>query len=524
MPEEIQEQPQHFDVDRKLDLIRRRHLQFLIPLLLGWMLVWSASWIIAPRYKSTTTILVQQPSVAGDVVNIGDDMARRLESITEQMMSRTRLLTIIGKLHLYESAARTPNPDEQVTRMRKDISIDLVRDPGTNKINSFKVSYTAASPEIAQRVTSELTGLFINYNRLQLEHESQDTTTFMEKQLEDARTALAQQEARVRQFQSAHEGELPSQQQSNIQILNGLQAQLQQEQDALNTAKQQRVYLQSLIQQYRAAEPVEVKPAAGPGAELAALDTQLQKMRADLTDLRGRYTDQHPAVISLKAAIAQTQKQREDLAAQIKSSSAGPGGLGTDQGAVLLQLQSQQQANQIEIANREEGVKNLQSRINEYQGRLNAEPAAEQQLADLTRGYEQSQKNYDDLLKKKNDSSLATSMEQMQELDRFSVLDPPSLPVKPDFPNRIKFCAMGLAFGIALGAAVVALLEFLDDRLHSEQQIEDMLSAPILAEVPEILRTSDERRQRHRAILGWTVAVVVFLVIVAGSAFSYLHA
>lgn len=524
MPEELQDQPQKFDLHRKLDLVRRRHLQFLIPLLLGWLLVWSASWIIAPRYKSTTTILVQEPAVPGDVVNIGSDMSRRLESITEQMMSRTRLLTIIEKLHLYEMGPRKLNPDAQVAQMRRDINIDLVRDPGTNKIDSFKVSYTAASPEIAQRVTSELTGLFIHYNQQQLEHESRDTNAFMEKQLEDARTALAQQEARVRQFETAHVGELPTQQQSNIQILNGLQAQLQQEEDALNTATQQRVYLQSLIQQYRTVRPVESKAADGPGAEVAALDAQLQKMRADLTDLRGRYTDQHPAVISLKSAIAQTQKQRDDLAAQIRSGSAGPGGLGTDQGAVLPQLQSQQQANQIEITNREREVQSLKSRINEYQSRLNAEPAAEQQLAELTRGYEQSQANYNDLLKKKNDSALATSMEQMQEHERFSVLDPASLPVKPDFPKRLQFCAIGLVVGFIFGAVTVGVLEFFDDRLHNDQDIEELLPVAVLAEVPEILNSADQRWQKQRMVLGWAVAALTFAIILIGSAFSYLHA
>ena len=54
----------------------------------------------------------------------------------------------------------------------------------------------------------------------------------------------------------------------------------------------------------------------------------------------------------------------------------------------------------------------FEARINEYQGRLNSQPGTEQQLADLNRGYEQSKANYDDLLKKKNQSAMATSMEQ----------------------------------------------------------------------------------------------------------------
>ena len=96
----------------------------------------------------------------------------------------------------------------------------------------------------------------------------------------------------------------------------------------------------------------------------------------------------------------------------------------------MPQLQSQLQANQIEIKNREQAIATLTSRINDYQARLNQEPIREQQLADLTRGYDQSKASYDELLKKKNDSAMATSMELLQQGERFRVLDPPSLPIE----------------------------------------------------------------------------------------------
>ena len=75
----------------------------------------------------------------------------------------------------------------------------------------------------------------------------------------------------------------------------------------------------------------------------------------------------------------------------------------------------------------------------------------EQQLSDLTRGYEQSKANYDSLLKKKNESAMATSMELLQQGERFRIIDPPSLPVKPEFPNRLKFCGIGLGYRFGLG-------------------------------------------------------------------------
>ena len=115
----------------------------------------------------------------------------------------------------------------------------------------------------------------------------------------------------------------------------------------------------------------------------------------------------------------------------------------------MLQLQGQLQANQVEIANREQAIAALKAKVGEYQARLNDEPVREQQLADLTRGYDQSKANYDDLLKKENESKMATSMEQMQKGERFRMLDPPSLPLKPDFPDRLKFC--GIRVGLRSG-------------------------------------------------------------------------
>jgi hypothetical protein len=144
-------------------------------------------------------------------------------------------------------------------------------------------------------------------------------------------------------------------------------------------------------------------------------------------------------------------------------------------------------------------------------------------MADLTRGYEQSKANYDDLLKKKNESEMATSMEQMQQGERFRMLDPPSLPAKPDFPNRIKLCGIGLGVGFALGLVLVAGLELMDDRLQSEKEIKALLPAAIISEIPEILIPSEERSNKRRVAAGWAVAALVAVTILAGSALSYLH-
>jgi succinoglycan biosynthesis transport protein ExoP len=531
MSEEFQEQEaEPIDLSRFVDLIRRRHIQFLIPLFLGWLLVWGSSWFLQARYLSSTLILVEEPTMPKNYVepNVNDDLQSRLQSISQQILSRTRLLLIIDKLNLYAGKKNhPPTSDDKVDLMRKDIGIDLVRDR-SEAITAFRINYTAPSPKIAQEVTSKLTSLFIDENLKVRQQQSEDTTLFMQSQLEGARQSLASQEAKIRDFQAAHEGELPTQQTTNLQILSGLQAQYQNEQQALNTAKQQRIYFQTQLDQYHA---LQGHSSTGDGPSgLPAIDQQLDKMRAQLTELSSHYTDSYPDVQQLKSQIAKTEKIRSNFIAELKrnadkqdSSAAAHEVVDPTQSAQLIQLQGQLHSSQLEITNREHGIADLNARIGEYQKRLNQAPASEQQLADLTRGYEQSKSNYDGLLKKENESRMATSMEQLQQGERFTILDPPSLPLKPAFPNRLKMCGMGFVVGTVLGALVAGILEFLDDRLHSDKQIKRLLPTAVISEVPEMLTTTDERRGRMKLLFGWAMAALVLVSILAGSAFSYLH-
>ncbi len=517
------EQSEGIDIQRYLQVVRRRHIHFLVPLLLGWLLVWGASWVLPARYKSNTLILVEQPTMPKTYVesNVNDDLQNRLQSITQQILSRTRLLLIIDKLHLYDDSRRHLTPDEKVELMRKDIDIELVRDAHDDQITAFKISYSARDAHVAQRVTSELSSLFINDNLKVRQQQSEDTTKFIESQLENARASLADQEAKVRDFKGRHEGALPSQEASNLQILSGLQAQLQNEQDSLNTARQQRVYLQTLLDQYRTLHPIPASVDSTPTS-----DQDIERLKAKLADLRSRYTDHYPEVESLEDEINKAEKTRDAVNAQPKTRGNGvrqSDAADVSHNPASLQLQGQLQANQVEITNREQAIAELKARVDGYQDRLNSEPESEEQLADLTRGYDQSKANYDDLLKKQDESEMATSMEHMQQGERFSILDPPSLPLKPDFPNRLKFCEIGLGLGLVFGLVVVVVCEFMDDRLHSEKEIKLLLPVAILTEIPVIVSPADERRSKRKMFLGWAMAAFSVITILAGSAFSYLH-
>jgi polysaccharide biosynthesis transport protein len=544
MVDDLEEQSSEgIDVQHYLGIVRRRHFHFLIPFFVAWAVVWAASWVLPPRYLSSTLILVEQPTMPQEYVkpNVNDDLQERLQSITQQILSRTRLLHIIDQFNLYAGPRSKGSPDAKVDRMRKDIGIDVVRDE-RRQITAFNVSYMSRDPHLAQAVTSELTNLFINENVEESTKQANDNTKFLEGQLETARKTLSEQEEKVREFKAQYVGEMPDQLASNLQILSGLQSQLQTEENALNTARQQHVYLQSMVDQYRTMQGASKASDGTPTVGLPALDQELDKLKAQLADLSSHYTDRHPDVRNLKEQIAKTEKMRDQLVASMKAkdaaahtegqteaqtdgsdAAASSGTADPTQVSLLAPIQGQLKSNQVEITNHERSIAALKVKMDEYQGRLNQEPIREQQLADLTRGYDQSKSNYDDLLKKKNDSAMATSMVVQQRGERFQVIDAPSFPQRPDFPNRLKFCGIGLGIGLALGVVVAGAFEFMDDRMYDEKELKKLLPAEVIAEIPAIVNVADQQRATLKVWLGWATAAVVFVTILAGSAISFLR-
>jgi succinoglycan biosynthesis transport protein ExoP len=532
VPEDSEEKLESMNLEQYLGFVRRRRWYFLVPLFVGWLIVWGVSWLLPSVYRSATLILVEQPTVPSQYVvpNIAaDNLQDRLQSITQQILSRTRLLRIIENQNLYAGSRRRLTQDEVVDQMRKDIEIELVHD--RDQLTAFNVYYSSNDPRVAQQVTQELTSLFISENLEARQEQSENTTRFLESHLEEARKSLSEQEERVRRFKDDHLGDLPGQLQSNLQILTGLQSQLGGEQGALDRARQQNVYLESLLAQYRSVQ--RSRSPDTPSMGLSALEQELDTLKSRLADLRSRYTEQHPDVRKMKEQIANAEKMKrqvtEDLKARAATSAADDASAGPKSDAEIkemspmAELESQLKVNRLEIANRERTLEELKEKIGEYQSRLTREPVREQQLADLTRNYDQSRANYESLLKKKNDSELATSLERRQQGEHFRILDPPSLPVKPHSPDRLKLSVIGLFVGLTLAAAFSAGAEMLDDRVYSERELKALLPVDLIAEIPPVTTPREKERQKTSALLGWAVTGLEFVLILTGFAISYFR-
>lgn len=516
-----------------MQIARRRQWWLILPLFFTWAVVMMAAWFIPPKYRSETVIIVEQQKIPEQYVvpNVAIDLQQRLQSMTQQILSRTRLLGIINAFHLYRKGQSASDPDPLVEQMRNDIKIDLVQAPGRPwELSAFKISYSAATPELAQQVTEKLSSLFIEENLRNRQQLSEDTTRFLENQLEEARKNLAAQEERLRDFKTRYLGELPEQLQTNVQILSGLQSRLQAATEALDQASQQKLYLQSLLTQYKTLRNQLAVGHSDSDLNPISVDEELTKLRAQLADLSSRYMPKHPDIVRLKKQIADAETLKQQMDAELKT--ARPDGsldaVGRPQSvsdlqamSPMLQIDGQIKSNQLEIANRKQEIRRLEAQIEQYQARLNLTPLREQQLAAITRDHEQSRTNYESLLNKKMQSEMATNLEKRQEGEQFRIIDPPNFPQKPYSPNRFRFSLLGLIAGLFLSAGLTAFIEMRDERVNSEDDLLGITPVPILAAIPLLQTPAQQEKRVWHTRIQFAAAALLMAAIPAITVLAY---
>jgi len=515
-----QEQEQSLSISQYVQMVRHRKWWLISGLFIGWAIVTAVSWVLPAKYRSEAVVLVERQQVNETLVkpNVQTSLQQRLDAMTQRVLSRSRLKSLIDKDKLYPKQVKSTGIDDVIDLMRKDIEIELVvaNKKKADDLTGFKVSYGGSSAKVAQQVTGELVQFFLDENDAISQENSKQATDFFKSELENAKKDLDDQELKLREFKARHLGVLPEQLASNLQILNGLQGRLQAANDGLSRAQQQQTYLQSLLSQYH----TNTDTGEAEGSAPPMIEQHLTEMKAQLAALRARYTDKHPDVVRLEQDIAQTESLQKSMEADVKSGKSS----GQREGlAPLAQVKSQLKANELDIAGRRKDIKDIESEISVYQARLNQTPQTEQELAGVIRDHAQSQSNYDSLLARMQQSELASNLVTRQQGEQFRVVDPPSLPATPEFPDHLKFSLGGIGAGLALGLILTVGREITNQFVYTDQQALSLVRAPILTSVPSLATESEKSKQKRSAIIQTVAASLLLIMIPLGTLFAYLH-
>jgi len=472
-------------------------------------------------YLSQTVILVVPQRVPESYVRstVTLPIEGRLRSITEQILSRTRLERIILEFNLYPEQRKVRVMEDVVQMMRDAIGLVL------GKEQSFTLIFTYGEAATAAKVADRLASLFIDENLRDRETQAEGTSQFIEGQLEEARRRLIEKEKALEEYRKRYAGQLPTQLPSNLQSIQNTQAQINSLVDGTNRLRDRRIAVEHQIADAENA-PVVVAPvlapavgatpdptAVGGGTAAQQLETASRNLRT--LEQRG-LTAEHPDMVRTRRTIRDLEQQ---VATEAASAATTRPPVPVTPTAIAARARLGAWRTEItsidrQIASNEQSERRLQEKIADYQARIEAVPTRESELTELTRDYATLQASYTSLLTKREDSQLAANLERRQGGEQFKVLDAARVPEKAASPNRPLIAGGAAAFGLVLGLLLGGLREFTDGTLRTEEDVLQGLDLPVLAFVPTVVTVFDRTRlrRRTRALLLTTVALCTLLV------------
>jgi protein tyrosine kinase modulator len=478
-------------IDDYLNLARRWWWVVLLSGILGLSGALGISFLLPYRYESRSLILIDQQRVPDNFVQpvFTMDINEQLATIEEQVLSRTNLQPLIDKYQLFEATQNGQTvSDQTLENTRRSVAVkpvETVMSVGKSNIPGFYISFSYSDPRIAQEVCQELTSMFIDQDLQFRLRATEGTTSFLQSQLDDAKSELNQQEANLAAFERKYMGELPDDTASNLNVLKSLDARLDSVMAALDRTQQNKVYIESLLQQQL--QNWQSQTATG-AAQPQTLEQQLDHIQAQLVDIESRDTPEHPDVIRMKAAIASLKEKIAQAGAKPKTSPSKKSGPSVGQAPPSIQqLRSQLDVYNLAIQADTKQQQRISDQIKAYEAKIQMTPEVEAQYKEISRNHAMALKFYNSLLQKRNESRMAAALQSRQEGAEFRVLDPPSLPQKPSSPNRPLILLQGLAGGLALGVVIVWLLEIKrDETIRTEDDVQSLLHLPTLTMVPDI--------------------------------------
>lgn len=484
-----------------LEIARRRKL---------WMILTSIGFFIAMTifarrlpdiYRAETVILVdsaQVPDKYVPAINTGD-IAGRLTTLQQQVLSPTRLKTLVEHQGLYPDPSGKLTEAEVIHGVQKSIVVEVVN-PGAGKMSAFRIEYSGRRREVVARIANQLAQMFIEENLRARVDQAEDTAQFLYDQLQETKRQLDLKDAQLREIKSHNILELPESKAYHMEALANLRTQVQTIQDKIQQDQREKSMVQSMLLSNLQAPTVDVDglPAVAVGG---VYQTEIQKLEAKLSQLRSRYGPGHP---DIRKTQDELNRLKEKTASEGASNAAA---MDQQLAAPTPQQRRRNPVLEAQIAKLEEDIQDqnrllqpLEARMQFHESKLQAIPVFEQQIARLQQDYDILKTQYTGLLDKEKAAEISHALEVRQKGEKFEILDAAVTPEKPAAPNRTLISLGGLIGGLLAGFVLAAAAEMNDESVRSENEAARIFGKPVLTGVPRIVSTRERRARRLRAV------------------------
>lgn len=498
-----------FNVHYYIEILLRRLWYILIPMVVVFIGAAIYAQMAPKLYRASTLVLVTPQKVPESFVKttVTSSIEDRLQSIGQEVMSRTRLEQIISEFKLYPKEAKSLSKEELVELMKKNIQIEIKGGAGGSRSQSksegyFTISYVGEVPQLVTMVTNKLASQFIEENLKFREQQAQGTVEFIATELKANKEKLDEQEKVITDYKRKYLNEIPDQRDANLKVLEQLQLQYQRISENLGKAEDRKLILQNQIspstnQGWPVAPMVESKEGTPSQLDLSKVpltdinERQLYLLKTQLEELQAKYTPKHPDILITKKKISELEKRIQDhQGSEVVSGQANKMKMMDPLQAQTRMLQEERKnqllATDLEIKKLKNEEGKLKAMIFEYQGRIERTPMRELALNALSQDYKNTYASYQTLVQKNVESQQAENLERRQKGEQFKIIDPARIPEKPFKPDISRILLMGLLTGIGAGIGLGLIREQMDRSFRDAEDLYATLGIKVLANIPKV--------------------------------------
>ena len=462
--------------------------------ILGWLVVSQ----LPNRYEAKARVFVQMSSALPAAIGMtAADQQNDVDTIRQTLTSAVNLEKVVRGTDLANTVAGPQDIADRVASLQNSIKIVAQQN------NLFEITASAPSPKLAKQIVDKLISIFVDQNLSDDRNDTQTTLRFLDSQVEQLQTRLADADAKRTAFQTQYLGSLPGTGtlQDRMAAARTQMAQIDSDLAGAQTSLAA-INGQMAGTQANVAGAGGVTVAAGPArARLAAIEGQLADARA-----KG-YTEIHPDVVALKSQLAAAR-------AAAASEPVGTSGPGMQSNPVYLSLRSMQADKQAAVAALNARKSQLQGDINAIIAKLNGDPAVASEQGQIERDYQVLKDKYDTLLGQRETIRVRSQAQAQTDAIKFRTIDPPVAPRKPSAPNRPVLLAGVLILAIGGGIAAAFAMAQLKVTFATAGRLEKATGMPVIGSISERVSSAEAalRMRKLKLFAGGAAGLVVAFV------------
>lgn len=456
---------------------------------------WVAVFLLPDRYEATARVYVNTQSVLRPLLaglTVQPNVDQMVAMMGQTVVSRPNLEKLIRMAEM-DADLKTPEDREQlITRLTRDLTIR-----GAGRENLYAIAYTDKNPQEAKRVVQSLLTLFVEGTLGDQRKDSESARDFIDDQLRIYNDKLVAAEKAMTEFKRRNMGLMVGDRRDYYTRLVEAQTALsgatldlkeaENSRDAIKNQLDSDTEVPSLLSDNRD------NPDVGIPSEI---DARIQALEQKRDGLRLNYTEQHPDLIAIERIISQLKEQKnaEQKKAEPKQRKSSPGSTQVKD-FVHQQLSVTLAAAEASVAAMKARAAEYTKRYNELKATANAVPQVDAEYTQLTRDYDVTKRNYENLLARRESAQISGDMETRSHVMDFKVVDPPQVASVPKAPNRRLLMSLVLLAALAGGVAGAFLVSQSRPTIDDERRLSEVSGLPVLGTIMMAWTEAQERRR-----------------------------